>query len=124
VTRPGIAAIASCTAVELVAALSQGGFSSKRTVQDESLLGSTPDQIRGFLGTFQSFSAVTEPFSNCICCSKAIVDAYRRDGIEFVKKVVMDSDVLMQTSGLSAFNTRAGEEDVIIFSEHEDGIGA
>ena len=124
VTRPGIAAIASCTAVELVASLSQGGFAAKRTVQDESLLGSTPDQIRGFLGTFQSFTAVTEPFSNCICCSGAILDAYRREGIEFVKKVVMDSDVLMQTSGLSAFNTRAGAEDVIIFSEDDEGIGA
>jgi ubiquitin-like modifier-activating enzyme ATG7 len=118
VTRPGLAAIASCMAVELVASLSQDGFDRSRTSNDESVLGSCPDQIRGFLGSFQSFPAVTEPFSHCICCSDKILHAYREKGIEFIRDVIRDSDVLMQVSGLSEFNSKVAED--VIFLEDED----
>jgi ubiquitin-like modifier-activating enzyme ATG7 len=122
VTRPGLAAIASCMAVELVASFSQAknGFASQRTVSDESLLGSLPDQIRGFLGTFQSFPAVTEKFDHCICCSDQILNALRSGGLEFVKSVVANSETLMEISGLNDFNKRvAGGEDVIVFESDE-----
>ena len=49
VTRPGLAAIASGVAVELVASITQMSEGAKRCVEDTSLLGSTPDQVRGFL---------------------------------------------------------------------------
>jgi len=111
VTRPGLAAIASCMAVELVATLAQArdGFNSSRTIEDDariSPLGAIPDQIRGFLGTFQSFPAVSEKFDHCVCCSNQVVEAYRQRGIEMVKEVVQDASKLMKISGLEEFTER------------------
>jgi ubiquitin-like modifier-activating enzyme ATG7 len=114
VTRPGIAAIASCLAVELVANLAtsrEGLKSTNRFVEDDvngqrSLLGSLPDQIRGFLGSFQTFPAITEKFEKCICCSSAILQSYKKRGIEMVQQVVSDASVLMTLSGLDEFNKK------------------
>jgi ubiquitin-like modifier-activating enzyme ATG7 len=121
VTRPGMAAIASCMAVELVASFAQSkdGFESKRTAHDESLLGALPDQIRGFLGTFQSFPAVTEKFPNCICCSDQILHAFREDKLGFLKAVVRDSNQLMAVSGLKEFTERVSD-DVLLFDDEDD----
>jgi ubiquitin-like modifier-activating enzyme ATG7 len=119
VTRPGIAAIASCMAVELVATFTQAkhGFETERTIADNSLLGGLPDQIRGFVGSYQSFPAVTEKFDNCICCSARVVSEFENRGIEFVRDVVRDSDVLMRVSGLTEFNAKVGGGDVIVFDD-------
>ena len=114
VTRPGVAAIASCMAVELIASLSQaeGGFATPRTVQDTGLLGAVPDQVRGFLGSMQSFPAVTDPFNCCICCSDRVVGEFRERGIEFVKEVVKDSGKLMAVSGLESFVANTDSADL------------
>lgn len=135
VTRPGIAAIASCTAVELVAnlATSRDGFWSTRFVEDDlanskkSLLGSLPDQIRGFLGSFQSCPAVTEKFDKCICCSPQVVEEFQKRGIEFVKEVVADGKVLMTISGLEEFNGKISAEfndSDFGWDDDEEEIGA
>ena len=123
VTRPGLAAIASGVAVELVASLTQMSNGAKRCVEDTSLLGGTPDQVRGFLSTFQSFPAVTEPFSNCICCSERIVAEFKKSGIEMVKKSIQDSSYLMRVSGLDDFTKRSENNysDVINFTDDEEG---
>lgn len=120
VTRPGLAAIASCVAVELLASLSQADKNSIRTVEDSSLLGSTPDQIRGFLSNFQSFPAITEPFRHCICCSEGVLSEFKRNGIEMVKKAVSNSSYLMELSGLSAFNEKGEDLIADVFFPEED----
>lgn len=133
VTRPGVAAIASCTAVELVAnfATSREGLFSDRFVEDDivnskkSLLGSLPDQIRGFLGSFQTYSAVTEKFTKCICCSSQVVDEFNRRGVDMVKEVVADGKVLMRISGLEEFNEKIADQfDDADLVWDEDEIGA
>jgi ubiquitin-like modifier-activating enzyme ATG7 len=114
VTRPGIAAIASCMAVELVATLAQSrhGLATARTVADDpstSPLGAVPDQIRGFLGSFQSFPAVTEKFDFCVCCSHKVVCDYQQRGIEMVNQVVRDGSQLMEISGLGEYTIKLGD---------------
>jgi len=106
-------------AVELVATFTQAkhGFETERTIADNSLLGGLPDQIRGFVGSYQSFPAVTEKFDNCICCSARVVSEFENRGIEFVRDVVRDSDVLMRVSGLTAFNAKVDGGDVIVFDD-------
>ena len=123
VTRPGLAAIASCTAVELVATMSQVGFEKPRVHTDtepESLLGATPDQIRGFLGSFTSFPAVTESFPNCVCCSKFVTDEYKRSGVEMIKKVINDANYLMEISKLDEINKGLECLDLMDFTEEVD----
>ena len=123
VTRPGLAAIASCMAVELVASMTQAtaGFNSTRSTEDNgtSVLGAIPDQIRGFLGNFQSFPAVTGSFEKCICCSKSIVDDYLERGVEMVREVVADSAALTRISGLDEFKKNGDDIDVIAWSDDE-----
>jgi E1-like protein-activating enzyme Gsa7p/Apg7p len=115
VTRPGVAAIASCTAVELLASVVQGS----------GLLGSSPDQVRGFLGNFQTCPATTEPFTNCVCCSQRVVDEYASRGVDFVRDVISDGTVLMRVSGLEEFNERVEqrEADIVCWSSDEDAAG-
>jgi molybdopterin/thiamine biosynthesis adenylyltransferase len=137
VTRPGIAAIASSVAVELVAnlATSVAGFESDRFAEDDvnsprSLLGSLPDQIRGFLGSFQSFPAVTERFEKCICCSSPVVEEFKRRKIDFVREVINDGNVLMKVSGLDEFNGKVADnfgDESFVWDDADDekeAIGA
>ena len=137
VTRPGIAAIASSVAVELVAnlATSSNGLNSERFIEEDvggkkSLLGSLPDQVRGFLGSFQSFPAVTEKFEKCICCSRAVVDEYRKRKLDFFREVIQNGKILTKISGVDEFNERVSEEfpdDDFTWDESEEGgeeIGA
>jgi ubiquitin-like modifier-activating enzyme ATG7 len=89
-------------------------------VEDHSLLGATPDQVRGFLSNFQSFPAITEPFEHCICCSEKILGEFEKNGFEFVKQIILDGAHLMSLSGLDAFNARTDLADVISFNDEND----
>merc|ERR1712232_906567 len=142
VTRPGLAALASSIAVELIAALTQhcDGFSAPSTVTSGpglgtalssaaaqgarggkmSLLGAVPHQVRGYLADFRLAPAETEPFDRCICCSKAVLDRFREEGNEFVDRVIADSKVLEQVSGLAEMKSAVCEDDVLSFDDFDE----
>ncbi|RKP00815.1 hypothetical protein CXG81DRAFT_12776 [Caulochytrium protostelioides] len=127
VTRPGLAAIASGLAVELMASLldhpagphasafvpaskpppaASAAASSPSLVQDEDedrSLGCVPHQIRGFLRRFQHLVLVGEAYSKCTACSAAVVDAYRARGLDLVMDALQDPLVLETLTGLDAF---------------------
>ncbi|EER09236.1 autophagy protein, putative [Perkinsus marinus ATCC 50983] len=120
VTRPGLAAIASATAVELVATLTQhGGFDQIRTVNDDggNALGATPDQIRGFLANWQQVPAVTQAFDRCVACSNAIIAEYTTKGASFVLDAIVDASILGEKSGLTEMLAAAerAEDDLLAF---------
>ncbi|CAD7934931.1 unnamed protein product [Amoebophrya sp. A25] len=104
VVRPGVSGIASALAVELVAAMSQhaDGFQARA---NESLLGQVPNQIRGYLSDYRLVPIETEPFKHCVCCSDPIIEAYRKDGLGFVKKCVADNRILEEISGLNGMKS-------------------
>ncbi|KAF4696436.1 Autophagy protein 7 [Perkinsus olseni] len=125
VTRPGLAPIASATAVELVATLTQrGGFEQVRTVDDDggNALGATPDQIRGFLGNWQQVPAVTQAFDRCVACSNAIITEYTTRGASFVAECTADASVLGEKSGLAEMLVAAerAEDDLLAFGIDDD----
>ncbi|POW16552.1 hypothetical protein PSHT_06602 [Puccinia striiformis] len=82
VTRPGLAPIASATAVELMASVLQhpqgievlaeimdkNRDEHKSTIQ-ESVLGLVPHQIRGFLSKFDNLKLVGPAYDKCTGCS-------------------------------------------------------
>ncbi|KAK4695088.1 ubiquitin-like modifier-activating enzyme ATG7, partial [Lecanoromycetidae sp. Uapishka_2] len=108
VTRPGIAAIASALLVEILVSLLQHplGVSapaprSPTEERGEHPLGIVPHQIRGFLSNFQNVVIRGSSYDCCSGCSDKIVDAYRSEGWEFVKRALNEKGYVEEISGLA-----------------------
>ncbi|GAA5841415.1 hypothetical protein JCM3766R1_004076 [Sporobolomyces carnicolor] len=125
VTRPGLAAIASATAVELMVSVlqhplgalapsdvplpsSSGGAASapnepkgdEDSRNDKSVLGEVPHQIRGFLAAFNNLKITGQAYDRCTGCSEMILEAFRREGFELVRKACEDAKHLERITGL------------------------
>ncbi|KAK3373329.1 hypothetical protein B0T24DRAFT_257322 [Lasiosphaeria ovina] len=113
VTRPGVAAIASALLVELLTSILQHPLKehAPAPVHNKSSdyerdppdhpLGIVPHQIRGFLSTFQNMLIRGRSFPQCSACSKPIVDAYHKDGWDFVQRALESRDYVAKLSGLA-----------------------
>ncbi|KAL1982567.1 hypothetical protein VTN96DRAFT_1224 [Rasamsonia emersonii] len=107
VTRPGVSAIASALLVELFVSILQHpegaaapAPTSQNTDQEDHPLGLVPHQIRGFLSTFTNISVTGRSYNCCSACSDNIINAYRKDGWDFVEKALNDKEYLEELSGL------------------------
>lgn len=107
VTRPGVSAIASALLVELFVSILQhpdGAAAPAPITQNpergDHPLGLVPHQIRGFLSTFSNITVTGRCYDCCSACSDRIVDAYRKDGWDFVQKAINDKDYVEELSGL------------------------
>lgn len=107
VTRPGVSAIASALLVELFVSILQdpaGAAALAPTSQTDDRgdhpLGLVPHQIRGFLSTFTNIPVTGKSYDCCSACSDKIVDAYRKDGWDFVQKAINDKEYVEELSGL------------------------
>jgi ubiquitin-like modifier-activating enzyme ATG7 len=95
VSRPGVSMIAGAFAVELMVS----------TLQESSVLGVAPHSIRGFLGSGQQIAPSFQNFDKCSACSKQVVEAYRAEGFEFIRRVMNDPSHLEVVSGLDRLMT-------------------
>ncbi|ORY74529.1 E1-like protein-activating [Leucosporidium creatinivorum] len=121
VTRPGIASIASSTAVELMVSILQhpkgslapsdiplttaGAAPQTQTSADvdpstSSPLGIVPHQIRGFLAQFNNLKITGQAYDRCTGCSDTIVSAYENDGFEMLVQAFADAKYLERLTGL------------------------
>ncbi|KAI9762554.1 MAG: Autophagy protein 7 [Chaenotheca gracillima] len=142
VTRPGIAAIASALLVELLVSVLQhpdgpaapAPASPKATPSMTALqsssaseefqhpLGIIPHQLRGFLSTFQNLAIRGRSYDCCSACSDRVVDAYRKDGWEFVKRALNERGYVEDLSGLAEVQRLAEKAAADIdWDEDEDG---
>jgi len=109
VTRPGLSAIASANAVELLISIinSPDGIYSKADTSTSPFdktptpLGLIPHQIRGFLTHFNNLLVVGQKFAQCTACSKIVIDEYQKNGIEFIQKVISSPNYLEELTGLA-----------------------
>ena len=149
VTRPGVAAIASALLVEMLTSILQhpkkhhapapipnpGTTGSAATYEREPAdhaLGIVPHQIRGFLSSFQNMVIHGRSYPQCSACSKPIVDAYKAEGWEFVKKALASRDYVAELSGLAEVQRLAEaasaevewseDEDVALGEEEGEGV--
>ncbi|KAK8206274.1 autophagy-related protein 7 [Phyllosticta capitalensis] len=148
VTRPGIAAIASALLVELLVSIVQhplrarapaptssaaeaesrafGGPSSPGTSSSQPFkhpLGLVPHQIRGFLSTFSNLSIKGQPYDCCSACSDSIVERYKAEGWEFVKRALNEKGWVEEVSGLAEVQRRAEElerDGMVEWTDSED----
>ncbi|KAL8953528.1 MAG: hypothetical protein Q9222_000632 [Ikaeria aurantiellina] len=108
VTRPGIAAIASALLVEVFISVLQhplGVLASAPTSPTEDYgdhpLGVVPHQIRGFLSSFQNLAIKSNSYDHCSACSPCIVQAYKDDAWQFVKRALNEKGYVEDMSGLA-----------------------
>jgi len=90
VTRPGISAIASGLAVEMMVSI----------LHSSTDTDNIPHQIRGSVYSFCQNILKTPSFSCCTACSLPIVEAYRNQGPDFVINVCNDPNILENISGI------------------------
>lgn len=133
VTRPGIAPIASAYLVELLVSVLQHPLgaaapapqsitaSTPLPSTDEHPLGHVPHQMRGFLGGWQNLVVKGMAYDCCSGCSKGVIDAYKQDGWNFVKKALCEKGYVEEVSGLREVQRRAEELEMEGWSEGEDG---
>ncbi len=137
VTRPGVAAIASALLVEMLTSVLQhpqkhhapapipagGGAATYDRDPPDHALGIVPHQIRGFLSSFQNMVIHGRSYPQCSACSKPIVDAYKEQGWEFVKKALDSRDYVAELSGLAEVQRKAEAAAAEVeWSEEEEGL--
>ena len=119
VTRPGVAAIASALLVELLISILQhpqrhhapapvpNADSTFDRDPEDHALGIVPHQVRGFLANFQNLVIHGQSYPSCSACSAPILDAYEKEGWDFVKKALADRDYVAELSGLAEIQRQA-----------------
>lgn len=139
VTRPGIAAIASAQLVELLVSILQHpkgglapapkpvyhGSSSQPTYERDPPthpLGLVPHQIRGYLASWNNMLISGKSYDCCSACSDVIVQAYKKDGWQFIKKALTERDYITELSGLAEVQRKAEEASKDIDWSSEDDV--
>lgn len=111
VSRPGLSMIASALAVELMAAilqhpLKENAYSNMNNSDadsgnEESCLGIIPHQLRGYLYSYSTIMPASQSFDKCTACSTKILEAYEKEGFEFLVKCFNQNSYLEDLSGLT-----------------------
>ncbi|KAF9111549.1 Autophagy protein 7 [Mortierella sp. AM989] len=137
VTRPGLSAIASAMAVEMMVSLlhhpdgvrapadraDADGDQEDRT-QDRlgSALGLLPHQIRGFLSRFKNLLISGQAYDRCTACSDAILEAYEQHGFEFLARVFQDAKHLEDVTGLTKMKEESEDLDMEWAEESDEDM--
>jgi ubiquitin-like modifier-activating enzyme ATG7 len=134
VTRPGLAAMASACTVEMMVSVLQHprgllapAFKkeSDGTSPDSmSILGHLPHQLRGSLFNFQNLLIHGPAYDRCTACSATVIDAYRSQGFEMVKRACNDEAYLRGLTGLDKLYDATDDIEVEWSEEEDDGPGA
>ncbi|KAF7190948.1 Ubiquitin-like modifier-activating enzyme atg7 [Pseudocercospora fuligena] len=126
VTRPGAAPIASALAVEMLVSITQHKLKGRAPAPqpptstamapapptDPSLpnshpLGTVPHQLRGYMSTWQTLQIKGKAYDCCSACSPKVLQAYERDGWDFVKKALNEKGFVEEVSGLAEVQRQA-----------------
>ncbi|KAF8597544.1 ubiquitin-like conjugating enzyme [Ceratobasidium sp. AG-I] len=106
VTRPGLAAIASSSAVEILVSLLQHpkGLNAPPPKLDdegsESILGVVPHQLRGFLAQFNNKLITGAAYDKCTGCSETVLKEYEARGFKMMLQAFNETGYLEKLTGL------------------------
>ncbi|SGZ55904.1 CIC11C00000000693 [Sungouiella intermedia] len=107
VTRPGGALMASSLAVELLVSILQHPQKQSAPAGSSTNFGEVPHQIRGFLHTFNQSKLSIPAYKHCSACSKGVVDLYKHEKWEFVKRCLNSTEYLERVCGLKQVQEEA-----------------
>jgi len=136
VTRPGVSAVAAALAVELAVSCLQhkdkggaaalmpaGAVKNDDPTENESsegILGVIPHSIRGSIHTYTQYLPATPAFPQCTACSKSVIQAYKTDGFELMRKVAENPKFLEDLTGLTNLLTDAQLMEGVIDLEDDE----
>ncbi|KAI0634643.1 E1-like protein-activating [Trametes polyzona] len=139
VTRPGLASIASSTAVELLVSMLQhpegihapapppqtnnSGDSASTSAESESILGIVPHQLRGFLAQFRNVPIVGPAYTKCTGCSETVLEAYEKQGFDMLLRAFNEPEFLPALTGLDKLYEEAQtalDNDDFVDAEEDD----
>ncbi|KAH9979848.1 E1-like protein-activating [Lactifluus volemus] len=133
VTRPGLAPIASATAVELLVSLLQHplglhapapppGQEPQQQQQEDggSVLGLVPHQLRGFLAQFRNMQIVGAAYDRCTGCSETVLKAYETEGFGMLLRAFNETGFLESLTGLDKLHAE-GEQALEAVDWEEEG---
>ncbi|KAH9990024.1 E1-like protein-activating [Russula vinacea] len=135
VTRPGLAPIASATAVELLVSLLQhplglhapapppGQDPQSQREGEGSVLGLVPHQLRGFLAQFRNMQIIGAAYDRCTGCSETVLKAYETEGFAMLLKAFNETGFLESLTGLDKLHAE-GEQALEAVDWEEEGEGA
>ncbi|KAM3586202.1 Autophagy protein 7 [Umbelopsis sp. WA50703] len=119
VTRPGLSAIASALAVELMVSVlhhkdgiyaqADAGAEPHIPSTESSPLGLVPHQIRGFLTHFNNMLITGRSYDRCTACSEKVIQKYVEDGFVFLKNAFNDPEYLEEVTGLAQMKRESEE---------------
>ncbi|KAF9118329.1 Autophagy protein 7 [Mortierella sp. 14UC] len=136
VTRPGLSAIASAMAVEMMVSLlhhpegvrAPADKADTEADQDNTLgqqgsaLGLLPHQIRGFLSRFRNLLISGQAYDQCTACSDSVLAAYEEEGFGFLYKVFQDAKHLENVTGLTKMKEESEDLDMEWAEDSEDDM--
>lgn len=129
VSRPGLSMVAGALVVELLSSLLQHPLKGQAPAdsnpeQDDmdspSVLGLVPHQIRGFLSRFQNVLPASERFDKCTACSDIVLEEYRKEGFEFLRKAFDSPNYLEDLTGLSQLYAETLDDHIWELSDGDD----
>lgn len=119
VTRPGIAAIASAMLVEILVSLLQHPLGASAPApmnaaedRGDHPLGLVPHQVRGFLTNFQNMMIRGSSYDCCSACSDKIINAFKSDGWQFVRRALDEKGYVEDLSGLTEVREEISQPQV------------
>ncbi|CAG8483984.1 236_t:CDS:10 [Paraglomus occultum] len=127
VTRPGLSAIASAMAVELMISVlhhEKGPAAPADTAASQSKSSSTPlgiipHQMRGFLAEFNNMIIVGQAYDKCTACSERVLKEYNVNGFEFLKSAFNSPSYLEELTGLSQLHEASENMDDFIWDDED-----
>ncbi|CAG8597959.1 17823_t:CDS:10 [Racocetra persica] len=131
VTRPGLSAIASAYAVELMVSVlhhekgpaapadTNAEPTSYSDFSSSSPLGIIPHQMRGFLTHFNNMIVVGQAYERCTACSEAVLNEYKTNGFEFLKRAFNSPACLEEVTGLTKLHQESEVADDFDWDEED-----
>jgi ubiquitin-like modifier-activating enzyme ATG7 len=101
ITRPGVSAIASSIAVEILASIFNHPekflCSHNDSNMPESEIGIIPQQIRGEINGYSNTIMHGYYYDRCVACSDIMVDKFRDEGYDFIIRCINENKYIEKT---------------------------
>lgn len=117
VTRPGGALMASSLAAELLVSILQHPLKQNAPTDSRSKFGEIPHQIRGFLHNFSQSKFSTPAYDYCSACSDPVMEAYKSEGWDFIKRCLDSTEYLENVCGLKQVQEEAERASEALMEE-------
>lgn len=85
-------------------------------------LGIIPHQIRGFLTNFNNMLIVGQAYDKCTACSDKILEEYKTNGFEFLKRVFDSPTCLEELTGLAKLHQESEAAGDFVWDEEDNEL--